>query len=293
MSVALLSGIILMSCQEELVDGSKYSTVFDSSKTPVAHTGTATKISAFFAVITGSASSADSIWDCGIMVADNKVFNKPTVVTSSTDGGDFQVKVTGLTDSTVYFYRSYAVNPSGGGAYGETDSLLTKVGVPAFSINAEADSVGAWSLIGFTTIDKDGDGEDWYFGYYDKDSTQGCYLSQSWNQGALTPENYLLLPGILLDGFDGGITIDLVAMDPDYYAEKFKVVISDSPITSENCQSAEVLYENTLPDAEVLEFSVDIPDSFNGKTVYIGLAHYDCSDNYALALTGFKVYYAK
>jgi hypothetical protein len=293
LSFVLLIGGVFTSCQEELVDASKYEIKYDFTRVPTTSTGSAIKVSAAYAILSGTAASSDSILDCGIMVADNEDFNNPKVVSAEMDGGDFQVKVDKLEYTTVYFFRSYAVNQVAGGVYGETQTFTTNEGLVPFEISTEDSTVEAWSNAGFTTIDKDGDGNEWSFEFANEDSTQAYYTSYSWNESAFTPENYLLLPAISYTGVDGAFSVDLVALDPDWYEETFKIIISENPITVDNCQDAEVLFSSTLPDGKPYNMTVDIPASYEGKTIYLGIAHYDCSGNSAIILTGCKFSFAK
>ena len=71
------------------------------------------------------------------------------------------------------------------------------------------------------------------------------------------------------------------------YRGKFKVIISDSSITEDNCRSAEVLLTHILENYHPAAYYADIsiPSSYNGKTVYLGICHFDCTNQFILAIT--------
>lgn len=52
-----------------------------------------------------------------------------------------------------------------------------------------------WLPDGWTAVDADGDGYNWYFGVR---QNEAAMRSQSWDTNPLTPNNYLITPGVLL-----------------------------------------------------------------------------------------------
>ena len=85
----------------------------------------------------------------------------------------------------------------------------------------------------------------------------------------------------------------MIAVYKSYYQEKYRIIVSDKPITLENCQSAEVVRDWTpLTENHVsLQFQQETVDltKFAGKTIYIGFVHGDCTDLYALVLESIKL----
>lgn len=282
---------VLTSCEESLVNSSDYDFKYDASKAPVATTGTTVKVSATYAIISGTAVSQDTLYDKGIMIADNAEFNYPMIFPANDN--NYQVRAEGLNPLTKYYYRSYASNLPGGGTVGVTKEFTTKEGFVAFNISSTLNTVPEWQAIPFYKIDKDGDGKNWGLAYYNTDKTQACFQSYSWSNAPLKPENYLCLPAIIINGVDAALTVSTEAGDADYFAEKFKLVASVDSITSDNCRDAQVLGIFTIPSSSEYVVTGDIPSSFEGKKVYLGIAHYDCTDNYKIMLTGLKVSYAK
>lgn len=287
----ILVGAILVSCQEELVDSKKYDVKLDPSKAPSATTNDPVKISAAYADLSGS--SVDGSLDRGILISKTNTFASRTVISAAADG-NFTVKAPSLSPNTTYYYRTYSTNLEGGTTLGAIKSFTTKIGFTAFSISYLTATEDDWDNAGFDDIDKDDDEESWGLYWFNQTAGQLCMRSYSWiSAGALTPENYLLFPGMELDGVDGIFNIVVKAHNASYFREKFKVVISKEPITFENCQNAEVLFTHTLANNNIFTRAIDIPASYEGGTVYLAIAHFDCTDWVALNFLGGTFSYAK
>lgn len=138
-------------------------------------------------------------------------------------------------------------------------------------------------------IDKDGDGFCWEF--YKQSVTSDSYRS---SVGTLHPENYLISPK-----FDIGkksshvyLSFDVAPGKAKYPDENYRVIISETPITEANCQSATLLRDWTQLDASYADFKTETIDitAYKGKSVYIGFVHGNCSDNYFIRLKNIQVY---
>jgi len=237
------------------------------------------------------ASYPDSaILDRGCMCSTDSLFRSGVVVKTVEDNLLSGV-VEGLEGNTNYYARAY-VFTNDGIAFSHAVRFKTRnVRVLA---NYTLDSL-LLKKTDYSSIDKDGDGFDWSWAYYDADQTQMACYSYSYDDanGALLPENYLLFPAVSIPsaGNSATVSVRLEPADAKYPSEVFKIVVSENPITADNCQSATTLLVDTLKtqtDPEQL-FSVNLPDSYMGKTAYIALCHYNCSDNYALIFKGHKV----
>lgn len=148
----------------------------------------------------------------------------------------------------------------------------------------------------FTNLDKDNDGYPWQAAQVVDGEGQPTgdisVTSASWvSTGALTPENYLVMPPQAL-ATDGKINFTVKAQDPDYPADKFKIIISDSEITLANCRDAEALHTHTLADGNQYSKEIDIPASYNGKTIYVGICHFDCTDAFRINLEKIEISHA-
>lgn len=278
-----------VACDDDIVK-SDYDLKVDNTQAPTATTKDPIKVSAAYAELSGT--SVKGTLDRGVLVSKTQDFKSVTVVPASADG-DFTVKAQALTPNTTYYYRSYATNVEGGTGLGAIKSFKTKVGFTGFSIDYKTATISDWESAGFGNIDKDGDGESWDLAWFSQANNQICMRSYSWDDAALTPENYLLFPEIDFDGVDGLLTVVLKGNDGTYFKEKFKVVISNEAITEENCRDAEVLFVHTLANNSIYTKVIDIPAKFEGSKVYIAIAHFDCSDEYALNLLGATFSYAK
>lgn len=287
------------SCQEELVSSEDYRIEYDESKAPALGEGTVSKVSAGYAILKATA-DADAI-DRGFLLSKSEtdfssaqvisVENDAAVVTI--DGTSFELKASNLSGQTTYYYRPFASNFEGGTVLGTVQSFTTRESATTFSISYDTATEEDWNSAGFTTIDIDGDGNDWALGYYDEDEGQIAFVSYSWSGSALTPDNYLVFPEFVLDGVDGTFSFSIVAGDPDWYAENVKVVIHDSPITEANAAETTVLYEHTLANENIFSASVDIPESYEGESVYIALVHADVSDYYNVYMLEASFSFAK
>ena len=130
-------------------------------------------------------------------------------------------------------------------------------------------------LQGWTTIDADGDGDNWYWW----NAIAGPYVvSHSWrNNVVLYPDNYLVSPSVILGG---SITFKARAGDNAYAAEHFGIAIST---TGTNADDFTMVEEWTMTAKAVgnwYEYTVDL-SSFNGMG-YVAIRHFNCSDMYAL-----------
>ena len=136
----------------------------------------------------------------------------------------------------------------------------------------------------FTIIDKDGDGYCWE--YYDGEAT-----SDSWKSGGigpLTPENYLVTPAIAIGTKmkTAFVSFEVAAK----YDEGYRVVISTSPITIDNCRDAEVALDWQITESNsFVTVNVDI-SAYRGETVYVALVHGNCTDQYYIRVKNLSVY---
>ncbi|MCI1719803.1 MAG: choice-of-anchor J domain-containing protein [Bacteroidales bacterium] len=142
----------------------------------------------------------------------------------------------------------------------------------------------------WTLIDKDGDGHNW--NWYDGAATSDSYISGG--VGAVKPENYLVSPSITIGSTTDNVylTFELAAGDSDYPEENYRVVISESPITIDNCRNATLLRDWTALDSSYGDFKMETIDvtAYKGKTVYIGFVHGNCTDCYYIELKNVKVF---
>ncbi|MCR5657763.1 MAG: choice-of-anchor J domain-containing protein [Bacteroidales bacterium] len=175
----------------------------------------------------------------------------------------------------------------------------------------------------WTTIDADGDGNNWdlmtNFGFSGAPRTgSDMVVSMSYNSnlgGALTPDNYLVSPQVELGG---SITFWACAQDASYAAEHFGVAVSttgntdaaDFTTIAEWTLSAKSISCSPNMDCRTLaskkalsmssrsgnrtmgtwyQFTVDL-SNYAGQTGYVALRHFDCTDWFYLDVDDITIY---
>lgn len=197
-------------------------------------------------------------------------------------------KLSNLDNGVTYYVRAYAENKMGL-TYSNEVSFSTPSVVKTEIVNVKFPESGALPE-GWTVLDKDGDGHTWG---WEEDGLWSYSYRSSWG-GTLTPEDYLITPPVTIPETAEQVDLDfMIAVYKSYYQEKYRIIVSDKPITLENCQSAEVVRDWTpLTENHVsLQFQQETVDltKFAGKTIYIGFVHGDCTDLYALVLESIKL----
>ena len=136
----------------------------------------------------------------------------------------------------------------------------------------------------FTTIDNDGDGNDWTaYAYTGYPGHSGDYVAVSESYinyvGPLTPDNYLVTPLAVLNG-----TFSFWAwgQDPSYCAEVFGVYVAPSSSkTVPDVSAFQQVGSDFTATGEMTEYSVDL-SSFGGVQGYIAIVHHNVTDMYRL-----------
>lgn len=150
---------------------------------------------------------------------------------------------------------------------------------------------------GWSFFDADGDGNNWEVSNDNgvKVHTGTAVLASASyinNQGALNPDNWAFTPAVQLTQ-DNYLSFWVTAQDQSWAAEHYAVYITDVAPTADNLGDCTVLIAETeFPNGNPAEtgannyqrFVVKIPSSFEGKTVYVGFRHFNCSDMFRLNL---------
>ena len=125
----------------------------------------------------------------------------------------------------------------------------------------------------WTTIDTDGDGNNWTAG-------NGFVYSESWNNtsGALTPDNSLVTPKIPMGG---KLYITAYGMDPNYAAENFAVYYSIRGGT--NISRYTRIAGDFVTTGEPAVYAIDL-SNYSGEA-YIAIRHYNITDEYRLVVS--------
>jgi hypothetical protein len=156
----------------------------------------------------------------------------------------------------------------------------------------EGDNSSSW-----TFIDADGDGNLWsrestlhtYSGGYAL--TSASYDTRTYN--ILYPDNWAFTPPVTLTS-NNYLSFWVRAQDTNYPKEHYAVYITDNAPTAANLGDCTVLlaeqeypngnYVALAGDGYYQRYVIQIPSSFDGKTVYIGFRHFNCSDQFQLTL---------
>ena len=192
--------------------------------------------------------------------------------------------------------RSIAISQAKGSGHGGGGGA----GGVLFSEDFESED----NLDGWLFADVDGDNNCWeYADYLASHSGIGIIYSQSYinNVGPLTPDNWIVTPAITLSS-DNYISFWVTGQDASYAEEHYGVYVSTTqPETYGDLDNFEKLFEATNPiddpyETEVVSFTsssgtkdyewqrivVNIPASYDNKTVYVALRHFNCTDMYYL-----------
>lgn len=187
---------------------------------------------------------------------------------------------------TIYYVRAYAENAVGL-VYSE-ETIITTPSIIEDVIYFETFSSEPFDRDWYE-IDMDGDGYSWEF--YSECMTSDSYRSSK----ALTPENYLVSPLIELPADTQNLQMffEVASGANSVWEEQYRVLISETPITAENCREATILQDWTeLTEENRGETFTSVNISLNdykGKSVYISILHGNCTDIYYLMLRNFKV----
>ncbi len=146
---------------------------------------------------------------------------------------------------------------------------------------------------GWTTIDADGDGYDWY-DYDDEDkplyhSAKTCLASASYNDKALTPDNWLVTKQLDLGGT---LRVWIGASDNYDCQEHFAIYLSTTGEFVDDSGNPKEGLITLLPETETTygykEYTADL-SSYSGKG-YIAIRHFNTSDQFILVLDDFGIY---
>ena len=141
---------------------------------------------------------------------------------------------------------------------------------------------------GFTFLDQDGDGNNWYWhmntgmGNYSAHSGDGVAASNSYDNDsgmALTPNNWMLTPA-----FTGGsITFWMTAQDPSYSNDFIGVYVSTD---GGNTWSDELFGQMTPTSYQ--QFTVDL-SAYAGQTINVAFRHYNSYDMFIAVIDDIEV----
>ena len=137
---------------------------------------------------------------------------------------------------------------------------------------------------GWTLIDADGDGQNWYVWNLtlDDGTTQTTFSSNSYinNYGALTPDNWAITPQSTLGA---AVQFDAWGQDPSYAGEHFQVYVST---TGTDVADFTPISEEIVATGVQTTYTFDL-GPYAGEQGYIAIRHFNVTDMYILNVTNF------
>ena len=180
------------------------------------------------------------------------------------------------TDQVKIWWGDQNPGPGPGGCEGDEFTVNFESGIPA----------------GWTTIDADGDGNDWKLAStamgtgYGHNGSSDMIFSQSYdnNSGPLNPDNWLVSPEVTL--CEGSVfSFYACAQDAAWASEHFGVAVSDDNgqfvMVQEWTMTAKgQLYDGprgTRDQGNWYQYTVDL-GNYAGEGRYVAIRHFNCSD---------------
>lgn len=145
-----------------------------------------------------------------------------------------------------------------------------------------SENMGCWKF-----IDADGDGHGWdmetwagaNMQNYVHGGTAAVGSASFINQvGALTPDNWMITPKLIIPAGGARLTYYVRAVDPNYNTDKYAVYVSTTGNNASDFSGNPLFTENNLPATYTMR-TVDL-NAYAGQEVYIAFRHYDVSDVY-------------
>lgn len=149
---------------------------------------------------------------------------------------------------------------------------------------------------GFSVIDNDGDGYNWDYVYYTSSAmgnngSTGFMSSASYinNVGALTPDNWLILPAFTLPaGSDFDLSWYALGYDnSSYYMENYSVYVSTTGNTVSDFTGTTPVYTGTTSQTYT-KYTANL-SSYAGQTIYVAFRHHNTTDMYQLHLDDLRI----
>lgn len=164
-----------------------------------------------------------------------------------------------------------------------------------FTENFENGMPSCWSI-----LDQDGDGYTWehsfepvsYYSNIDlsgsgNNGSDGFVMSGSYSNvnGALTPDNWLITPALVIPSNGAKLTWYVSAVDADYAEEYYEVMLSTSLTPS----SFTSVFNETLQSDEWEQRSVNISGNYAGQNVYVAFRNYNTNDIFLMKIDDISV----
>lgn len=135
--------------------------------------------------------------------------------------------------------------------------------------------------------DADGDSFNWRVestGYAPHGGTYSV-VSASWDNVALTPDNYLITPKFAINSADLNLHFWSAGQDVDYPAEHYSVMVSTTGTAPADFTE---IFNETLSDTAYHQISLPLT-SYNGQQIYIAFRHWNTTDMFNLKLDDISI----
>ena len=195
-------------------------------------------------------------------------------------GEPIHAEALNATDQIKVWWGEENPGPGPGGCEGDEFTVNFESGMPA----------------GWTTIDADGDGNNWTLGSvamgagYGHNGSSDLILSKSYdnNSGALHPDNYLVSPAVTLCE-SSTFTFWACAQDASWAAEHFGVGVSEDGTNFTMVQEWTMTAKGepydgprgTRDQGAWYQYTVNLGD-YAGEGRYIAIRHFNCTDMFYL-----------
>lgn len=182
---------------------------------------------------------------------------------------------------TIIAPENFEVSETADGTYSSSLSI--------YEYKGKSRSITSWdfegTFLGWTTNNLDGDGHNWMICNSEGHSgTQSLKSESSYQNAALTPDNWLISPQITLGG---AFSMWAKSENQGFSQEHFGIYVST---TGTNPSDFTLLYETTLPIPNTAWNSYIVDLSFYaGISGYIAIRHFNCSNESALIVDDFTL----
>lgn len=280
-SILAVAGTLFSSCSKD----DNFNVPLSSSQARFTYTWEVKSIndSSWFeiSVQNQSIEAAGYLWNFG----DGRTSTEPEPVITYAYEGDYTLSLTITPKNNVYYNKL-------------TDSKSLRLLFKYTHFSADFNNSNEEeALRGFNLIDNDGDGFNWYQGYY-ADDENGYLLSRSWSSqtGPLTPDNWIITPEIDLTQVQPGkeifftYTVCPSASTPVYRTEHYSVLIST---TGTDVGGFSTLFSETLLTTMLnwvyLPREIDL-SAYAGTKVRIALRHHNSTDNDRISIDDLELF---
>ncbi len=148
-------------------------------------------------------------------------------------------------------------------------------------------NMDCWSF-----LDEDGDGIGWDLDYWTgSDYVHGgssCAASASYinNYGAVTPDNWMITPQIVIPSEGATLNYYVGAVDASYFAEYYSVLVSTTGSATSNFTGT--LFAGTVASVDYTLKSLDL-SGYAGQTIRLAFRHHNITDMYWMMIDDIEV----